>query len=234
MPDSNLFSAKLTEVRTAMEREEWARAIKTMENIGPIPEKFQTVASNILFFLYISRNEFAKLARVSAQFSPQRSKDAVSALLLLRDKALEYPLQLPAKWSLDAWEKAVEAHARAGALETKEIRLCLFFLSLLNRPALLEMLHFMALGAGEDLDDESVAIVVRCLIRNGRFDEARRFVWSNNSRNISFTRFSFLIDRAEKGETAVPESDDKFLRFLRHRFGANLPAQVPSPHESPS
>ena len=53
-------------------------------------------------------------------------------------------------------------------------------------------------------------------------------VWLNNSRNISFTRFSFLIDRAEKGETAVPESDDKFLRFLRHRFGANLPTPSPT------
>jgi hypothetical protein len=228
MPDSNPFSAKLAEVRTAMEREEWARAIKTMENIGPIPEKFQTVASNILFFLYISRNEFAKLARICGQFTPQRSKDTLSALLLLRDKALEYPLQLPANWSLEAWEKAVEAHARAGALEPKEIRLCLFFLALLNRPALLEMLHFMGLASGEDLDDEVVAIVVRCLVRHRKFAEARRFLWTNNSRNIGFTRFSFLIDRAEKGETAVPESDDKFLRFLRHRFGANLPTPSPT------
>jgi len=229
MSDPNPFSAKLAEVRSAMEREEWARAIKTMENIGPIPEKFQAVASNILFFLYISRNEYAKLARVAGQLSPQRSKDTVSALLLLRDKALEYPVQLPAKWSVEPWEKAVETHARAGVLEPKEIRLCLFFLSLLNRPALLEMLHFMALGAAEDLDDEVVAVVVRCLIRNGRFDQARRFLWTNNSRGINFTRFSFLIDRAEKGVTAVPESDDKFLRFLRYRFGADVPAPIPSP-----
>ena len=226
MSDPNPFSAKLAEVRTAMEREEWARAIKTMENIGPIPEKFQSVASNILFFLYISRNEFAKLARVCSQFTPQRSKDVLSALLLLRDKALEYPLHLPAKWSLDTWEKGVEGHVLAGAFEPKEIRLCLFFLALLNRPALLEMLHFKALTFGEDLDDEVVAIVVRCLIRHRKFAEARRFLWTNNSRNIQFTRFSFLVDRAENGETAVPESDDKFLRFLRHRFGADVP---PSP-----
>ena len=33
MSDPNPFSAKLAEVRTAMEREEWARAIKTMVDL---------------------------------------------------------------------------------------------------------------------------------------------------------------------------------------------------------
>ena len=197
-----------------------------MENIGPIPGKFQAIVSSILFYLNISRNHYAKLAPQAPEFQPARSKDAVSALLLLRDQALEYPLRLPANRTLDAWEKAIETHARAGALEPKELRLCLYFLCLLDRPALLGMLHSLSVAAGEELNNESVATVVRCYLRHRWFAQARRFIWQNNLNNISFARFSFLIDRAEKGAAPVPESDDKFLRFLRYRFGSNLPAKT--------
>jgi hypothetical protein len=228
MIDPAAFSAKLAQVKTAMEREEWARAIKLFESLGPVPERLQGVASSVGFYLYVSRNEYAKLARHCGNFQLQLPKDTVSAMLLLRDKALEYPLKLPRDWSLAAWEKAVGTHLASGALEPKEIRLCLFFLSQLDRPALLEELHRAAVTLGEEVDEELSTVVVRCLVRHKKFAEARRFIWINQPRGTSFARFSFLIDRAEKGETAVPESDDKFLRFLKYRFGANLPINISS------
>jgi hypothetical protein len=222
------FPAKLAEIKLAMEREEWAKAIHELENIGPLPDKFLAVVFNILFYLYLSRNQHEKLIPLSDRFDPAKSKDAILALLLLRNKKLDYPIGLPKRWDVAAWEKAIETHALAGKLEPKELPLCIHFLSLLNRPRLLEMLHARAVEAGETLDSESIEIVLRCYLRNEWFEKGRRFLWGNNLNNIPFERFSFLIDRAEKGVTAIPESKDKFLTFLRYKFGSEFPAKIPS------
>lgn len=221
------FPSKLNQIKLAMENEEWARAIKALENIGPIPDKFQAVASNILFFLYVSRNLYGKLAPLSGKFDPAKSKDSVAALLLLRAKKLDYPLELPGNWDIAAWEQAVEAHALEGSLEGMELQLCLYFFAFLNRPRLLEKLHALMVEAGGILDSESVEVVVRCYLHNKWFEQARRFIWVNNLNDITFERFNFLVDRAEKAATALPESTDKFLTFLRYKFGPEFPAKIP-------
>src|SRR5476649_2565538 len=100
------FQSKLTGIKLAMERDEWARAIHDLENIGPIPDKFLPIASNVLFFLYVSRNQYEKLARLSERFDFSKSKDSISALLLFRDKELNYPVKLPPGWTLAALEEA--------------------------------------------------------------------------------------------------------------------------------
>ncbi len=219
------FPSKLAEIMGAMEREEWAKAIHDLENIGPIPDKFHAIASNILFYLYISRNQYEQFGRISERFEPAKSKDCVSALLLFRDKKLEYPMELPKDWSIATWEKAIESHALRGKMDPKELRLCFFFLSFLNRPRLLEKLLPLSVESGENLDNESISIVLRCYLKCDWFAQARRFLWINNLNNIAFERFGFLIDRAEKSTTAVPESNDKFLTFLRYKFGSHLPAK---------
>jgi len=217
------FQFKLAGIRLAMERDDWAKAIHSLENIGTIPDKFLAIASNILFFLYISRNQYEKLVRLSERFDFSKSKDSVSALLLFRDKALNYPVELPRTWTLDALEDAIEAHIQAGKLEPTELSLCLYFFSLLNRPKLLQSLHALAVESGAKLDNESIEIVLRCFLKNNWFDQARRFLWFNILNDIAFERFSFLVDRAEKSASAIPESKDKFLTFLRYKFGPNLP-----------
>jgi hypothetical protein len=217
------FALKIAEIKDCMEREEWAKAIHDLENIGPIPDKFLSIVSSILFYLYISRNQHGKLGRLSEKFEATKSKHALSALLLFRDRELGFPVDLPKSWKLADWEKAIEVHALAGRLEPKEIPLCLHFLSILNRPRLLEMLHELSVEAGGSLDDESVEIVLRCYLRNNETGKARRFLWNNNLNNVAFERFSFLIDRHEKPGTAIPESNDKFLTFLRNKFGASIP-----------
>ena len=223
------FPSKLAEIKSAMEREEWTKAIHELENIGPIPDKLLAVVSNILFYLYISRNQYEKLARLSDKFEPEKSKHGVSALLLFRNKKLGYPLELPKGWDIETWEKAIETHALAGRLEPKELPLCLCFLSLLNRPRLLGMLHARSIEAGGALDNESIEFVLRCYLKTGWFEKARRFVWRNNLNDIAFKRFNFLIDRAEKMATSIPESNDKFLTFLRYKFGTKFPAKIPDP-----
>ena len=97
MTSSADFQSKLASIKLAMERDEWARAIHDLESIGPIPYKFLPIASNILFFLYISRNQYEKLVRLSERFDFAKSKDSVSALLLFRDKQLNYPVKLPSQ-----------------------------------------------------------------------------------------------------------------------------------------
>jgi len=219
------FPAKLADIKLAMEREEWGKAIHDLENIGAMPDKFYAVASKILFYLYLSRNQYEQLARLSGKFDPAKSKDSVFALLLLRDKKLEYPVELPEEWSLGQWEQAIENHALEGKLEPKELSLSLVFLSFLNRPRLLERLLTQAVESGEGLDNESAGVVLRCYLNRKWFAQARRFLWTNNLNNISFERFSFLIDQAEHGATAIPESNDKFLTFLRYKFGSHLPRE---------
>jgi hypothetical protein len=221
------FSSKMAEIQRAMEQEEWGKAIHDLENIGAIPDKFYAVASNILFYLYISRNQYQKLGRLGKDFSPAKSKDSVSALLLFRDQQLEYPVELPANWTLDAWEQAIEDHALAGKLEPRELLFCLGFLSFLNRPRLLAMLHLQTVESGGLLDNASIEIVLRCYLESGWFAQARRFLWIHNLNNIAFQRFEFLIDRAEKARVALPESTDKFVNFLRYKFGPEFPAQIP-------
>src|SRR5882757_4977667 len=110
------FPSKLAEISIAMEHEEWGKAIHALENIGPIPDQFLAVASNILFYLYLSRNQYEQLIRLSERFEPAKSKDCVFALLLFRNKKLEYPMELPKDWTLSAWEKALESHALAGKM----------------------------------------------------------------------------------------------------------------------
>jgi len=227
MSTSAEFSSKMAGIKLAMEKEEWAQAIHDLENIGSIPDKFFAVVSNILFHLYISRNQYGKLACLSPNFDPAKSKDAVSALLLLRDRKLGYPIQPPDGWGLADWENAIEKHALAGQLEPTELQICLYFLSILNRPRLLGMLHSLAIEGGMNLNSESIEVVLRCYFRNGWFEQARRFLWTHNLNDIAFQRFDFLIDRAEKGATEIPESRDKFLGFLRHRFGSSLPDKIP-------
>ena len=217
------FQSKLAEIKLAMEREEWGKAIHELENIGNIPEKFYAVTSNILFFLYISRNQYQKLARLSDRFDFSKSKDSVSSLLLFRDEKLEYPIKLPKKWTVTALEEAIESHAAAGKLEPTELQLCLYFLSLLNRPRLLGTLHALSVESGGRLDSESMEIVLRCYLKNKMFEEARRFIWFNNINGIPFDRFNFLIDQAENSSTPIPESNDKFLTFLRYKFGSQIP-----------
>jgi hypothetical protein len=227
MIPSTDFQSKLAAIKLAMERDEWAKAIHELENIGPIPDKFLPIASNILFFLYISRNQYDKLARLSERFDFSKPKDSVSALLLFRDNALNYPVNLPKNWTLNALEDAIEAHAQTGKLEPTELQLCLYFLSFLNRPRLLQSLHALSVESGALLDDESIEIVVRCLLKNKWFEQARRFLWFNILNDIAFERFSFLVDRAEKSATSVPASKDKFLAFLRYKFGSNFPPTIP-------
>lgn len=227
MSTSAEFSSKMAAIKLAMEREEWARAIHDLENIGTIPDKFFAVVSNILFHLYISRNQHEKLARLSPTFDSAKSKDTVSALLLFRDRELGYSIALPDGWDLASWENAVEQHALAGQFEPVELQLCLYFLSILNRPRLLALLHFLAIEAGGTLNSESVEVVLRCYLRNGWFEPARRFLWTHNLNDIPFQRFDFIIDRAEKGATEIPRSHDKFLGFLHHRFGSTLPDGIP-------
>jgi len=224
---SSEFPAKLAGIKQAMERDEWAKAIHDLENIGQIPDKFYPIASNILFFLYVSRNQFEKLARLSERFDFTKSKDCVSVLLLLRNKALEYPVELPKRWALDALENSIESHATTGKFEVTELQLCIYFLSFLNRPRLLIILHALFVESGGKLDSESIEIVLRCLLQNNCFEQARRFLWFNVLNDIAFERFNFLIDRAEKSKTAIPESRDKFLTFLRHKFGQDFPAGIP-------
>lgn len=226
MQNAAEFQAKLAAIQQAMERDEWARATHDLENFGPIPEKFQAIANNVLFFLYISRNQFEKLARVRDQLDPAKSKDSVAALLLLRDGKIEYPVEIPKRWKVEMWENAIEGHAVAGKLETTELQLCLYFLSYLGRPKLLGMLHARFVETGGKLDDESIEVVLRCYLKHGWFEQARRFVWFNNLNGITFERFNFLIDRADKGTTLIPESDDKFLKFLRYKFGSDFPAKL--------
>jgi hypothetical protein len=221
------FSSRMAEIRQAMEREEWTKAIHALENIGTIPDKFFAVVSNVLFYLYISRNQIEKLVPLSSQFDPSKSKHSVAALLLIRDKHLDYSFPLPADWDLEKWEKAIESHALAGVLEPAELQLCLYFLSILNRPRLLEVLHSLSIGAGGNLNDESIEIVLRCYLKNGWFEQARRFLWANNLNNIAFDRFDFLIDRAANAATVMPASTDKFLAFLRYKFGSHVPARLP-------
>jgi hypothetical protein len=221
------FPAKMADIRLAMENEEWARAMRELENLGDLPEKFVGAASGILFYLYVSRNQYEKLARLGPRLDPAKSKDAVAALLLLRNQALDYPVDLPSAWKIEEWEQAIENHARAERLDPAELSLCLHFLSLLNRPRLLEILHAQSVAAGAGLNDESISLVLRCYLRNGWFEQARRFLWAHTLNGIAFDRFSFLIDRAEKGATKIPESTDKFLTFLHHRFGTDLPATKP-------
>ena len=223
MTTSVEFQSKMAEIKLAMEREDWGKAIHDLENIGNIPEKFYGVTSNILFFLYVSRNQFQKLARVSDRFDFSKSKDSISSLLLFRDEKLEYPITLPAKWTLTALEAAIENHAAQGKLEPSELQLCLYFLSLLNRPRLLGTLHALSVESGGRLDSESIEIVLRCYLENKMFEEARRFVWINNLNGIPFDRFNFLIDQAEKSSAPIPEGNDKFLTFLRHKFGSQVP-----------
>ena len=223
MSTSGDFQSRLAQITLAMENEEWGKAIHDLENIGTIPEKFVPVASSILFYLYLTRNQFEKLAKLAPQFNPSRSKDCMGALLLYRDRALDYPVELPAHWDLDVWEKATEEHVRAGRLEPKELPLCVHFLSALNRPRLLEMLHALAIEAGAPLDTESVETILRCYLASGWFAQARHFLWENNLNNIPFERLSFAINRAEKGTMEIPASDDKFLAFLRDKFGGTLP-----------
>jgi hypothetical protein len=129
------------------------------------------------------------------------------------------------------WEDAIEAHAKAGNLETTELQLCFYFLSYLERPKLLGLLHSLYVEAGGKLDDESIEVVLRCYLKSKWFEQARRLIWFNNLNGITFERFNFLIDRAEKGTTHLPESDDKVLQFLRYRFGEDYPAKI-SPNPS--
>lgn len=219
------FQAKLNAIHQAMERDEWAKATQALENFGGIPEKFHAITNNILFYLYISRNQFEKLAKLSDRLDPAKPKDSVAALLLLRDKKIEYPIDLPRGWKLDIWEEAVEKHAKAGNLDPTELQLCLYLLSYLERPKLLGLLHSLSVEAGGKLDDESIEVVLRCYLRSRWFEEARRLVWFNNLNGISFERFTFLIDRAEKVATHVPESNDKALQFFRYKFGDQFPAE---------
>jgi hypothetical protein len=221
------FQSKLAAIKQAMERDEWAKAIHDLENIGPIADKFLPVVSNILFFLYVSRNQFEKLSRFSERFDFSKPKDCVAVLLLFRDKKLEYPIELPRRWTLAALEEAIETHVRAGSLEATELQLCLYFLSFLNQPRLLQTLHALSVEAGGKLDDESTEVVLRCYLKKQWFDQARRFLWFNNLNNIAFERFSFLIDRAEKSATTITESNDKFLSFLRYKFGSEIPPNTP-------
>ena len=220
------FSAKLAEIRFAMEGEEWAKAIALVDGMGAVPDKLLPVIANIFFYLLVSRNEHARLAAGAQKFEATKSKDCVTALLLLRDQELGYAVHLPADWTIEKWEAAVEAHTRAGGLQPKELPLCLHFLSFLNRPRLLELLSAQAVEAGGCLNNELVEVVLRCYLRAGLFAEARRFLWINNLNNIAFVRFEFLIDRAEKAARAIPHSDDKFLRFLRRKFGHEMPAEL--------
>jgi hypothetical protein len=226
------FPSKLAKISDAMEREEWSKAIHELENIGPIPDKFHAVASNVLFYLYISRNQYEQLTRLSERFEPAKSKDCVSVLLLFRDKELEYPVELPKDWTLVAWEKAIESHALSGKMEAKELQLCLFFLSLLNRPQLLGMLLSLSVESGEILDNESITVVLRCYLKRKWFTQARRFLWVNNLNNIAFERFNFLLDRVENNATPIPESNDKFLTFLRYKFGSHFPAKNSCPNST--
>jgi len=220
------FSAKMAAIRRAMENEEWNQAIHELENIGPIPEKFVEVASGILFFLYLSRNRYDKLGPLGPKLDPAKTKDSVAALLLLRNRKLDYPVAPPASWQIESWEQAIEDHARAGRLDPAELSLALHFLSLLNRPRLMELLHSLSVAAGGDLNNESVEVVLRCYLHSQWFQQARRFLWKHNLNDIAYERFNFLIDRAEKGVTAIPESTNKFLDFLRDRFGAELPLKA--------
>lgn len=206
-----------------MEREEWAKAINDLENIGPMPDKFLPVASNILFFLYVSRNQYEKINRVCERFDFAKSKDCISALLLFRDKHLDYTVNLPKSWSLDALENAIESHAQANLFESTELHLCLYFLSLLDRSKLLVALHAKFVATGGKLDNESIEVVLRSLLKSKMFEPARSFLWFNNLNGIDYPRFSFLIDRAEKSASAIPDSTDKFIGFLRYKFGAELP-----------
>jgi len=227
MISSAEFQSKLTAIKLAMERDEWAKAIHDLENIGPIPDKFLPIASNVLFFLYVSRNQYEKLVRLSERFDFAKSKDSISALLLFRDKELNYPLELPPGWILAALEEAIETHILAGRLEPTELQLCLYFLSFLNRPKLLQTLHALSVESGAMLDNESIEIVIRCLLKNKWFEQAQRFLWFNILNDVAFERFSFLVDRAENSATSIPKSKDKFLTFLRYKFGSDLPAKVP-------
>ena len=220
------FPSKLASIKLAMEHEEWGNAMQALENIGTVPDKFHAVVSNILFFIYVSRNQYNKLAPLSERFDPAKSKDCVAALLLYRAKELDYPLELPKSWKPDTWEQAIETHALAGKLESMELQLSLFFLSFLNRPRLLDLLHSLVVESGGLLDSESVEVVLRCYLRNKWYQQARRFIWINNLNNIAFERFNFLVDRAEKSATAIPESNDKFLTFLRYKFGSDFPAST--------
>ncbi len=220
------FQSRLAAIKRAMEREEWAWAIDAVEQIGPIPEKAIGIVSNILFYLYVSRNQHEKLSRLSGNFVPGQPKDCVAALLLLRDRHLGYGVQLPAIDKINLWEDAVENHACQGRLELMDLQLCLVFLSALNRPRSLALLHALATEAGGILDNESIEIVLRCYLRNGWFEQARRFLRSNNLNDIAFDRFDFLIDRAANPSTPVPKSNDKFLTFLHDRFGAGTPVKL--------
>ncbi len=148
-------------------------------------------------------------------------------MLLFRDKALNYPVNLPKNWTLDALEDAIEAHAQAGKLEPTELQLCRYFLSHLNRPRLLQSLHALSVESGAQLNNESIEIVLRCFLKNKWFEQARRFLWFNILNDIAFERFSFLVDRAEKSATSIPASRDKFLAFLRYKFGSDFPATIP-------
>ena len=219
--------AKLAEIKQLMEQEEWTRAIREIENIGTVPDKLLPIVSNIIFYLYISRNEYEKLVRLSDKFEPGKSKHVIAALLLLRDKELGYPVRLPQAWNVETWEAALEDHALAGRLEPKEIPLCLHFLSILNRPRLLELLVGLAIEAGGCLDNDLMEVILRCYTANRWFGEARRLLWAHNTNNVGFERFDFLVDRLENSTAAIPQSNDKFLNFLRHRFGATLPNLQP-------
>jgi hypothetical protein len=135
-------------------------------------------------------------------------------------------MKLPKDWTIAVWEKAIESHALAGKMEAKELHLCLFFLSFLNRPQLLETLLPLSVESGEKLDNESIEVVFRCYLKCKWFAQAHRFLWINNHNNIAFERFGFLVDRVEKSTTLVPESNDKFLTFLRYKFGSHFPAKI--------
>ena len=83
--------------------------------------------------------------------------------------------------------------------------------------------------SGAKLDNESIEIVLRCFLKHKWFEQARRFLWFNILNDIAFERLSFLVDRAEKAATWIPESRDKFLTFLRYKFGSDFPSKAPDP-----
>jgi hypothetical protein len=81
----------------------------------------------------------------------------------------------------------------------------------------------LILETGGCLDNDLMEVILRCYAAHRWFDQARRLLWAHNTNNIAFERFDFLVDRLENLTRAIPQSDDKFLTFLRYRFGAALP-----------
>jgi hypothetical protein len=215
MPGS--FQSRLNGIHSALQSQEWDKAIRSLESLRDIPENLRENVADLLFRLYLARNRSDRLLDLLTPPNLDHPLHCVGCLLLLRNVQLGYPVNPGSSIDLRAVESALERHVECRTLKTDDIPLCLSLLAALGRPELIFALLTNYLDAGELLTDEIVEPAFACFINTKTFgsgDWLLHFLRSRQQRHLALDRYEHLVRNA--GGTSAPASPgrDKVLSFL--------------------